>query len=265
MRKGYSDGPYGQIHWRVSDAETSGARDLYCFHPAPFSGIAYAGIAPYLRKARRLVMPDYPGYGGSDRHTAKPTIDDYADAMAAVIVDVSSDKPVDLMGFHTGCLVAAELCRREPDWFCKACLIDVPAFPADKRADMAAMASAPLALTENLSSLSKPWESGVVKRLESGSMDRAFEMFVEQLRPGREMNAAFHAAFSYPWEDRLPTIKTQTLVLATQSPLLEGSRKTAEVIPGAALVERLDIKRSVLDEAAEKTAGEIVSFLTGDE
>ena len=94
-------------------------------------------------------------------------------------------------------------------------------------------------------------------------MARAFEMFVEQIRPGEAMNAAFRAAFSYPWTERLPRASHETLVLASKSPLLEGSRKAAGLMPNVFLEERLDITRAVLDEAAEETAREVNEFLNG--
>ena len=75
------------------------------------------------------------------------------------------------------------------------------------------------------------------------------------------MNKAFHAAFSYDADARLPAVTHETLILASQSSLLGATRHAAEIMSGATLVERLDIKRAVLDEAAEITAAEILKFL----
>ena len=265
MRKGYSDSPFGQIHWRMIAPEDVSLPDLYCFHPAPFSGLAWTTIMPHLAKGRRVIAPDYPGYGGSDQHTQQPTIDDYASAMLAVMDDFSSDSACDVAGFHTGCLIAAELGRIAPTRVRRAVLIDTPAFEPEACEKMLATVAQPLTLTPELDCLASAWESGVSKRLPSQPMARAFEMFVEQIRPGADMNAAFHAAFSYPWKDRFPEVLTTTMVLATQSPLLEGSRKAPALLPNATLVERLDIKRAVLDEAAEETVSEVLKFLNDDQ
>lgn len=263
IKKGYTDGPNGQLHWRMLTPETVSAPDLYCFHPAPFSGLAYTGIMPYLAKNRRVIAPDYPGYGGSDVCDAQPTIEDYASAMAHVMDDLSAEAARDVLGFHTGCLVAAELCGREPNTIANSVLIDIPAFDEETGAKLKASNGTPLALTPTLDCLAGPWESGITKRLPSQPMGRAFEMFVEQIRPGAAMNAAFYAAFSYRWREKFEQVNTNTLVLASQSPLLSGSRDAAEIIPNAMLVECLDITRSVLDEAAEKTAAEVMLFLEG--
>jgi pimeloyl-ACP methyl ester carboxylesterase len=73
MRKGYTDGPFGQIHWRMMDAVGEATMpDLYCLHPSPFSGLAYTNVMPMLAQNRRVIAPDYPGYGGSDPFKAHP-------------------------------------------------------------------------------------------------------------------------------------------------------------------------------------------------
>lgn len=260
IKKGYTDGPFGQVHWRKVNSGVNFSPDLYCFHPAPFSGLAFTGIMPALGEERRVIAPDYPGYGGSDPAAAAASIDIYAAAMTAVIDDCSAGNTIDVLGFHTGCFVAAALSIAQPERIRKAVLIDCPSFNQEQR-DGFRDAIKPLELTSELACLEGPWASGVTKRLESQPIDRAFEMFVEQLRPGAQMNDAFSAAFSYDWKKFLPGMKTNTLVLATGSPLLAPSRNAAATLPNAGLVERLDITRAVLDEAAGETAAEVLKFL----
>ena len=83
--------------------------DLYCLHPSPFSGLAYTNVMPMLAQNRRVIAPDYPGYGGSDPFKAHPSIAEYAEAMLAVMDDLTRGGTVDLTGFHTGNLVAGEM------------------------------------------------------------------------------------------------------------------------------------------------------------
>lgn len=264
QRKGYSDSPFGQVHWRIWGGESAaGQRDLYCLHPAPFSGLAFQNLAPLLAQGRRVIAPDYPGYGGSDAHSLEPSIDDYALAMGAVIADVSGHSAVDVLGFHTGCLVAAELGRQLPDQVRGVCLIDVPAFSAEQSAALAASNGKPPEIIDTVECLAKPWKSGFSSRQEAQGKDQAFAMFVEHIRAGKAMNAAFHAAFSYPWEDRFKEVSQDVLVLASQSALLEGSRASADLLPSAVLMERLDITRSVLDAHAAQIAPAITTYLEG--
>lgn len=262
IRKGYSDGPFGQLHWRLLEPKgTSGRPDLYCLHPAPFSGLAFTGIMPHLAQNRRVIAPDYPGHGGSDLFKTEPSIEEYAAAMQAAITDLSGDAPVDIMGFHTGNLVAAEIALSAPDQIRRLTLVDVPAFDPETREKYRAAAAKPLEITPDLDCLTAAWERGMTKRLASQSTDRSFEMFVEQLRHGTNMNAAFHAGFSYDVDDKLPQVTKPAMILGSQSALLEATRRASKLMPTAKLVERLDVTRAVLDEAATITASEILLFL----
>jgi pimeloyl-ACP methyl ester carboxylesterase len=262
IRKGYTDGPFGQIHWRMTEPDHAPAQpDLYCLHPAPFSGLAFTSIMPFLAQGRRVIAPDFPGHGGSDIFKPDASIGEYSAAMLAVVADLSGETPIDLMGFHTGNLVAVEMTGEDSDRVRKLALVDVPAFEPDVRKKLLSTAVKPFEITPDLDCLAAAWDLGMTKRLESQGPDRSFEMFTEQLRHGKDMNAAFHGAFCYDVEGRLSSLSCPSLILATQSGLLETTRRAASLMPSARLVERLDIKRAVLDEAARETSIEILRFL----
>lgn len=263
ITKGYTKGPFGQIHWRMCGERTQ-QPDLVCLHPAPFSGLAFTTIMPFLAKDRRVIAPDFPGHGGSHSYRADASIEDYASAMESLFREISPHGPVDCLGFHTGCLVACHTAIDAPELVRSLVLIDVPAFDAETRAAHLASSSTPPGFTGELESLTPAWERGITKRIESQGMERSFEMFVEHLRHGEAMNAGFHAGFSYPVEERLTKVTHPTAIIATQSMLLEATRRSATLIPNARLVERLDIKRAVLDEAAEVTAEQVLLSLGAD-
>lgn len=265
--RGYSGNGYRQLHWRMwqpADASPQ-APDLYCFHPAPFSGMSYDKIAPLLAEGRRVIAPDYPGYGGSDALGSEPAIADYAAAMKAVIDDLSEgmseDRAVDVLGFHTGCLVAVELAALSSAAVRKACLIDIPAMDAETSARMVEQHKGAIPLSEDIASIQPIWDSTFVKRIEAQGVEQSFALFAEHLRAGIMANQAFAAAFAYPWEERFPSHAHETLVIASQSMLLDGTIRAAGLLPNAKLVERRDITRFVLDEAASLTAQEVLNFL----
>nr|WP_070959713.1 alpha/beta hydrolase [Hyphomonas sp. Mor2] len=260
IRKGYSDGPEGQIHWRMTG---EGAPDLYCFSPAPFSGIAYSAILPLLARGRRVIAPDYPGQGGSDGDTPTPSIEDYARSMCALIGALSGESPVQLTGFHSGCLVAVEVALRLADQVSHIALVDVPAFDPETRAKYLPMTGAPYEPTLDLTSQEKAWERAVTSRVETQPLERSLEMFADQVANGPRQNATFHAAFTCDVERQFDRLERSATIIATQSGLLEPSRRAASLISGAQLVERLDIQGSVLDQNAAKTADAILGALSG--
>lgn len=264
IRKGYSDGPEGQIHWRMAgDASASGKPDLYCFSPAPFSSIAYEAILPELASDRRVIAPDYPGQGGSTGGSAEPSIEQYTGSISALIETLSGDEAITLTGFHSGCLVAVETAKKLGTRVSHVVLVDVPAFDPETRAKYRSAVGAPFAVSANLNDLEKAWERAVVSRLDRQPLERSLEMFADQVANGPRQNATFHAAFSYDVETRFERLTRPTTIIATQSMLLEPSRRAAELIESAKLVERLDIQGSVLDQSAAITATAILECLDG--
>ena len=262
LRKGYSTIDGRQMHWRMWGEPNIGlAPDLYCFHPAPFSGLAFENFAPRLADGRRVIAPDYPGYGGSAAPDHELSIEVIARAMAGLAATLSGDGLIDVLGFHTGCLVAVEVQRVPGCHVRKACLIDIPAFESEMAEQMVEKFSQPFEVGEELASLEAPWNGTFKPRMATQGPDQALALLAEQLRAGRNVNEAFRAAFSYPWKERFSTSTAQTLIVASKSGLLEGTLKSAEIIPGTQLVERLDIERSVLDQSGEATAGEVLAFL----
>ncbi|MEL7028299.1 MAG: alpha/beta hydrolase [Pseudomonadota bacterium] len=257
MKKAYIDGPFGQVHARAwGDGEGA---PLLCLPPAPYSGVAYNTIGPLLAAGRRVVAVDYPGYGGSAPVSGQPRIADYAEAVRAVADGLFPDRTVELMGFHSGCLVAVEASLMSPERCAGLVLIDIPFFDAATQARLAEKAAAPFELKPDLSVLADAWGFSVAKRLETTSLSRAYEMFVDQASAGEGMNAAFGAAFAYPCAERFSAVATPTTVIATQSGLLEPTRAAASALPKADYIERLDITAAVLERGAEEIAAELLA------
>ena len=259
IRKGYSDGPEGQLHWRMAvPKDTPTEPDLYCFSPGPFSSIAYADMLPKLATQRRVIAADYPGQGGSDGGGGTPSIETYAASMLAVMKHLSGDAEVHVTGFHSGTLVAVETALQSSSQVSRIVLVDVPAFDPDTRAKYLPAVGAPFEPSADLESLSKAWDMAVIKRQASQSLDACLQLFADTVANGSQMNATFHAAFSYDVEAKFAASVQPTAIIATQSGLLEPTRRAAQLIEGSRLTERLDIEGSVLNKNAAATAEAIL-------
>lgn len=214
---------FGDIHARSLAAATPNAQPpLLCLHPSPHSGAFFDTVMPMLNAARMVIAPDYPGYGESTPTANEPSIADYANAMLDLL-DALRASRVDVLGFHTGCLVGVEMALLNAARVRRLVLVDVPYFVGAERD----------------------------------------EMYAESVKPkaADQSHRGFHAAFTYPSDERLPMLTTSTRVIATQSGLLEPTRVAAAAIPNARLVERLDISRPVFADNAEMIAAEIVGAL----
>jgi len=262
IRKGYSDGPEGQVHWRMADpGDVRSQPDLYCFSPAPFGSIAYANILPHLARHSRVIAPDYPGQGGSDGGNASPSIEDYAASMLAVMDDLSGASEVHVTGFHSGCLVAVEVGLQRALSVKRLALVDVPAFDPDTRAKYLPAVGAPFEFSGEIESLSRAWDMAVTKRSAIQPIEQCLALFADIVGNGPRMNATFHAAFTWDVESKFAALSVPVKIIATKSMLLEPTRRAAQLISNCDLVELLDIQRSVLDESAAITAAQIVAGL----
>jgi len=226
----------------------------------PFSGLFYNTVTPYLSKTHTVISPDYPGYGGSDR-LSDISIEKWADCMAETLDASGLEHPVEIIGFHTGCLVGTELSLRHPVMVNSLVLIDAPYFNANERAEMLEKNSAPPVFTKDIQSMAGIWEMNVASKLEKVPVNRAMENLAENLRNGENANLGFAAAFNYD-ADRMKNISHPTRVIATQSSMRQASLAAAALIPGATLIERNDIKPPVFERYAQQISAEIVSSLS---
>jgi len=260
MRRFYVDGPFGQVHCRTWGSNQS-APPILCLAPAPFSSKAYLTLAPLLAAQRKVIALDYPGYGESDVTSNEPSIEDFAQAALAVVESNSIAQSVDLLGFHSGCLVAAEMSVLSPKNVNHLLLIDVPFFSPEKQAELLRGTPALLPIGADLVSLEKTWKFCVSNKLEHIPLPRAYQMFTDHISSGPLGNKAFRAAFTYSCEKRFKRVQTPTTVFATQSTLAEPTRATANIIEQANLVDLSSITAAVLEAGAEKIVDAVFEVL----
>jgi pimeloyl-ACP methyl ester carboxylesterase len=261
IRKCYVESSAGDIHVRELAAENSQAAPLVCLHPAPSSSLYFETALPLLNKRRRVIAPDYPGYGGSAKQESPPSIEEYAGAMLEVVNGLDIDGPVDILGFHTGCLVGLEMALQMPQRVGKLVLCDVPYFTNDVRQKLRDDMAKPMPISADLESLEGAWTFNVSNRLPAIPLPRAFDLFVEHLRGGAHDYFAFDAAFTYPCEEKFAELERRADVIATQSGLLEPSRAAAAVLQDVRLLEALEIESPVFETGAEAISERILSVL----
>ena len=258
----YADTSYGQVHIRCYKPDDKDQNPpLICLHPAPSSGLYFTTAMPMLGTGRHVTAPDYPGYGGSDPQPQPLSIADYAAAIIEALGFLSVNRSVDLLGFHTGCLVASEIAHSAPNWVRKVVLCDVPYFLSEQQESLREKMTQPMPVTGELASLAKPWDFDVAGRLADVPLDRAFELFTEHLRAGTRDWHAFDAAFRYDCEGRFGSLQADVTCLATQSGLHGPTGAAAAAIPGATFVDVPEVTTAVFEAGAEAISERILSVL----
>ena len=141
------------------------------------------------------LAPDCPGFGGSDAPQEMLSMEELAETVLEALEGTPGAPagPVDLMGFHSGCLLAVEMARLKPDRVRKLAIVDVPYFNAEEQKGRYTKSTAPVRYDGDLASLADAWEFSVARRLDGMPFSRAFGNFVELLRAGERANWGYHA------------------------------------------------------------------------
>ena len=264
IRKFYVQTTAGQLHGRTLLArESNDNPTLLLLHPAPSSGLYFTNAMPLLNEQRTLIAPDYPGYGGSDPAPEPPSVALYATAMLELLENYPVDGPVDILGFHTGCLVANEMALMAPAAVRRLVLCDVPYFTPEQQAAFADKMAAPTILTGELESLDPTWQFNVASRVGSVSMPRTINLLAEHLRAFPEDHLGFAAAFGYDCVGRFAELAADVVVLGTRSGLLEATHAAAAAIRDATLVDVEDVTTAVFESGAPAISRHILSALEG--
>ena len=114
----FVDAGSGRIHVATS-GDTTAARRVLFVHGSPGTWEAWRGFLsePRLRERALLLAPDRPGFGGSSRGEAEPSLARQAAAMAAVLDDSpgAANAPAVVVGHSLGGPIAVKLAIERPD------------------------------------------------------------------------------------------------------------------------------------------------------
>lgn len=193
----FVDGRYGQIHVRVARPDRAHHRPLACLHMSPKSGRLFAEFLQSAGNDRVVIAHDYPGYGESDPppHSPAVTIEDYAASLWDV-ADALQLGTLDILGYHTGSLVAADAARQRPDQTGSLVMVSAPVFTASELQQLAAT-FAEIPLDVEGTRFRKLWDSIVAHRGPGVTLEMMARSYAENLRAGEAYEWGHRAAFAY--------------------------------------------------------------------
>jgi pimeloyl-ACP methyl ester carboxylesterase len=249
----------GQVHRR----QTRGALSkppLYCLHATAYSGRSFERFMIAMGERRRVVAPDTPGYGASDRPSELWDIPRYAAAIGEAI-EAANDGPVDLFGYHTGAFIATELAVQKPNLIRRLVLVGVPFFRGETREQRLASMGKPMRLTNQLAQFEERWDFFITERATGVPLAEGFAHFVDELIAYPDGWRSHDAAFRYPAEARLAMVTQPSLVLNPDNHLSAASRSAAGAMPRCEVIELPHLSNAVLDLAPEELANLADTFL----
>jgi pimeloyl-ACP methyl ester carboxylesterase len=269
IERRYVDCRYGQLHVHIArplNPAHQTQTPILCFQPSPASGWYYRDLIANLGRNRIAMAVDTPGYGESDRPPSIPEMTGYSGAMADALnaLDIGGNKnyaKVDLLGYHTGCLIAVDLAIERPDLVRKLCLVAVPYYDNTERQQemLARQNRAPY--TEEGERVFEMWNSTVKRRAEGVTLAQAIKIFQERLRGGDLEWWAYQSVFTYPSTERFPMITQPLALLNPHGVLYEETLAAARDTPRATLVDLPQLSHGVFSVGSDMIAQEVRKVL----
>jgi pimeloyl-ACP methyl ester carboxylesterase len=260
IRRLYVDGLWGQVHVRRA---RGGDAPLILLHQSPLCGDQFEPAMALLAGTGFDVLAlDMPGYGLSDPPPSPASIADHAEALAALL-DELGHHCVNVLGHHTGALIAAAFAASHPKRVMRLILNGVPLLDEAERAHFANFRFDPLVPAVDGAHLLAAWNQRLTATpgwSDLGAMHRhVVTMLANPLRYGW----GFEAAFAHDAAADLMTIICPTLILTNSGDdLYAASRRAHTLRPDLAYVELPDGTHDIVDEQPVAWAQTVVAFLT---
>jgi len=255
VRRDYVDAGDGQLHYRISGDLAAAELPLVALHLVPNSSQVFERFLPLVANDRAAIAFDLPGFGMSD--PVEDTIPAYAAAMLAGLDGLGVEQ-IDLLGYHTGAAVAAEMLRQQPERVRRLILAAVPVLTDEERARFAALP--PIAFDEDGEWAREEWQRSMRWRGPGQSVESVKRTYAEKMRPGaRERGAA--AVVAYDLAATLSGVDAPVMVIRPRDDLWEATGRARSMLPEAAWIEYPQYGHGLFEVASVELAELVACFL----
>ncbi|SER80773.1 alpha/beta fold hydrolase [Sphingobium sp. YR768] len=265
--RAYLPSRYGLLHYRIVRPAVPGdLPPLLCMHQTPGNGGDWAPVMPALGKRRIVIAVDTPGYGMSDPPPAPVTIEDFAEVMAAFLSDLAKagivgEGPVDLLGYHTGSLIATQLACAFPDLIRRVAMFGLAAYPPDMRATKLARLREHFPVPQrNLDHVEKLWAIMLELSDPRMSAEQMHVAMAECLRLGTRMPWAYEAVYRYDFLEAMTRVVQPALILNPQDDLWDVTRDTSDGFPQGRRHDMPGVRHGVLSIEHDQVVRELEVF-----
>lgn len=268
IRRGYVDCRFGQLHYhRGTPAVPSDKPALILLHQNPSSSVEYEYLIEEMARDRQVIAFDTPGSGMSDWPPEPLDLAAYAQAFVDGLnaLDFQEPDSVDVFGFHTGTLLAAELAIAEPERVRRLVMSGIPYRTEEERQDRLKKIKEGPQLTDSgdeiLKTQSMLWNFVVTMRDPRVPLERAARLYMEKAKAMDRYWWPYISVWKYPFRERFPLISQPALILQPAEALLEYSREAGALIADSRFVQLPDLTRDVFDVGVTEISRELRRFL----
>jgi pimeloyl-ACP methyl ester carboxylesterase len=240
--RGYFDAPFGQIHYRSTDAGSEGGTDagagtgdsaVVLLHQSPLSSRQFEAVLPGFRAAGwRAVALDLPGFGASDPLPDPVSIEGYAAILPAALRHFGWQRCA-LVGHHTGAVIAAQYAADEPSRVTRLVLNGFPLLTAEERAHFGTFYFGPKTPTPDGSHLLTAWQNRLRSTPGWSDLELMHRYTVEGLMRGETNWKAFPLIIEANLSALLQRLRVPTLLLTNSGEdLYAATQRARDLRPG---------------------------------
>ncbi|KQN00674.1 hypothetical protein ASE85_08460 [Sphingobium sp. Leaf26] len=260
-RRGYVDGPYGQIHYR----RLGKGLPLILLHQAGMDGRQFDAVHPLLAtQGFDVVAIDMPGFGGSDCPAFAPRVEDLATGVVAAMQALGITR-ARILGHHTGSMVGTEVALSGAVSVEKLVLNGpMPLTETERTTFFTEKLPREKALTPQPGGRHFTDFMAIRERLVAGSLpiERVSQFVLQALGAQAPFWYGHNAGFLYRHEDSLPRIECPTLILTNSGDqIYEHACRAHALRPDMAFVTLEGGGVDIVDQQPHQWVEAVVAFL----
>jgi pimeloyl-ACP methyl ester carboxylesterase len=249
----------GRIHY----ATAGDGPPVLLLHQTPRSWDEYRDVIPILGERFRVLAMDTVGFGDSDKPDRPGSVEEYGKGAIAFLDAMGIDR-TDIVGHHTGGVIAVEVAATHPERVGSLVLSGTTC--VDEEGRRIAAAWDPIDLVEissDGSHLAALWQ----KRMPYYPADRPdllHRLVIDCLKVIDRVEEGHVAVDTYHMEDRLPKIKARVLLMCGTEDwaAFPDLPRLAAYLPDAKVVEVPGAGVPLPDHLPEQFAEIVMEFLT---
>ncbi|MBI3993038.1 MAG: alpha/beta hydrolase [Candidatus Lambdaproteobacteria bacterium] len=256
IHRGYVDTSVGQIHFR--EAGRGDGTPIVMLHQTASCGVMFEPLMAELEDEFRMVAPDVPGFGMSDRPAEAGNMPLYARAIHEALQALGI-RSCWLFGVHSGAAVAVELEARHPGT-ARRLVLSGPPFANDDMRALVAEQAKPFVIREDGGHLLEIWAR--IRAKDPGApLEWAHTECVNNLHAGPRWHEAYLATVRCDFNTLLPGIACPTLLMAGDTDSLRSSLEPAHAaLPTARKIVLPDATTYLCVRRAAAVAGILRGF-----
>lgn len=260
-RRGYVDGPFGQMHFRRLGA----GRPVVLLHQAAMDSRQFDAVyAPLAARGFDVIGIDVPGFGNSDCPRFVPRVEDFAQAIV-VAMQALGVSTASIVGHHTGSMVATEVALSEAVTIDRLVLNGpMPLTDAERDAFFADKHLREKDVVPQPGGRHFVDFTAIRERLVAGSLpvERVSSFVIQALGASAPFWYGHNAGFLYRHEDSLPRLACPTLILTnTGDQIYEHALRARALRPDMAFVALEGGGVDIIDQQPEAWVAAVAAFL----